>query len=146
MKNLVQFIDEALVKTHIDTPAIPENYVDLGLKSGVKWAVKNYNAVYDDDPGERLTQKQALFELKLSLPSPQDFRDLYNECTVKNKNGVFYFYSKVHKDRFISFVPDHYWTSENSNGWASGWSFNSKCGISTGDSYNKDMIREILKK
>ena len=73
----------------------PENFygVDLGLPSGRLWASMNVGASAEEDAGLMMnfdTANAIKFQGSWHVPSPEDFRELCNNCKSEwtTKNGI----------------------------------------------------------
>lgn len=110
MKNLNNYIAEALVKKHIDAPSKWPNYVDLGLPSGTLWeqvdlnnpieckwydANKKINGTFDNKPKEAY------------LPTKQQVMELKNNTLILKDDKFIYIISKINKNRLV-FNNDKY--------------------------------------
>lgn len=90
MKDLNNYISEALVKNHI---TMYDDFVNLGLPSGKLWAKTNYKAPDNKSAGIFISQDQ-IEHIKLPkntlIPSIEDYGELVNNCKINWVEGEDY--------------------------------------------------------
>ena len=111
MKTLNNYITE---KFKINSKTVSnqnDDYVDLGLPSGLLWSKYNYGVDENNEYGEQKMYSSAMkikFKDGARLPTKEDFKELYDKCIVNyvKENGIegFRFTSMKYDEESI-FLP-----------------------------------------
>lgn len=117
MKNLIHYINEALIKNHIDKPKTPDGYVDLGLPSGTLWAIDSYDEYGDSHfytHKTEFTYRELKNVLKTcDVPTKEQWQELYDYCEIDKlgeNNGKLKL-KFTNNNSALIFNTDNYWTS-----------------------------------
>ena len=111
MKNLNNYITEKFKINSKTVNKQNEDYVDLGLPSGLLWSKYNYGVDENNKYGEQKMYSSAMkikFKDDARLPTKEEFKELVDNCILnyKNENGIegFRFTSMKYDENFI-FLP-----------------------------------------
>lgn len=114
MKNLVNYIIEKFKinsKTVNNNKYQHEDFVDLGLPSGLLWCKYNYKANEDNKYGVQKMYSSSMkikFKDGARLPTSEEFKELVDNCILnyKNEDDIegFRFTSMKYDDKYI-FLP-----------------------------------------